>query len=65
MRMRIGHDRVMLLTGCPYGVQLALIGAALALNGSVPPYGKIRKGGQGSRLSGFSQCFSRENKPEW
>ena len=41
MRMRVGHGRVMLLAGCPYGVQLALIGAPLVLNGSVPPYGKI------------------------
>ena len=41
MRMRVGHSRVMLLTGRPYGIPLALIGAPLALNGSVPPYGKI------------------------
>ena len=27
--------------GCPYWIQLVLIGALLALNGSVPPYGKI------------------------
>ena len=65
MRMRVGHSRVMLLTGRPYRVPLALIGAPLALNGSVSPYGKIKKGGQGERLSGFAQCFSGENKPEW
>ena len=41
MRMRVGHSRVMLLTGCPYWIPLVLIGAPLALNGSVPPYGKI------------------------
>ena len=41
MRMRVGHSRVMLLTGCPYWIALAFIGAPLALNASVPPYGKI------------------------
>ena len=47
MRMRIGHSRAMLLTGCPYWVLLALIGTPLALNGGVPPYGKIKREGQG------------------
>ena len=32
---------LMLLMGCPYWIPLVLIGAPLALNGSVPPYGKI------------------------
>ena len=41
MRMQVGHSRVMLLTGCPYWIPLVLIEAPLALNGSVPPYGKI------------------------
>ena len=41
MQMGVGHSRVMLLTGCPYWIPLVLIGAPLALNGSVPPYGKI------------------------
>ena len=27
--------------GCPYWIPPVLIGAPLALNGSVPPYGKI------------------------
>ena len=27
--------------GCPYWIPLVLIGEPLALNGSVPPYGKI------------------------
>ena len=57
MRMRVGHSRVMLLTGRPYGVPLALIRAPLALNGSVSPYGKIKKGGAGLALKRLCSVF--------
>ena len=43
--------------GCLYWIPLVLIGAPLALNGSVSPYGKIKKGGAGLALKRLCSVF--------